>query len=212
MMKKHKKPDALERFTKETASHKMQVLLDSGTYRHLIFRSDKDSWCNWFEIVTWPGSLIINGDMGSYSFSRIEDMFGFFRNSKDEELKINPSYWEEKIQAQDRRTPAKRFDIDYYRENVLDSLNGYWLDGEGGERREQITAALQDVFHGSDDMQPHEIYEAVREFEHDGFSLSDPWEISSETYTFHYLWCLYAIVWGIRQYDAAKQIEPERAA
>lgn len=27
----------------------------------------------------------------------------------------------------------------------------------------------------------------------------------TEIYTFHYIWCLFAIVWGISQYDLAKR-------
>ena len=32
----------------------------------------------------------------------------------------------------------------------------------------------------------------------------DFWETDLEEYTFRYLWCLYAIVWGITQYDKQK--------
>ncbi len=42
----------------------------------------------------------------------------------------------------------------------------------------------------------------LAEFEHGDFKLSDTWEISGREYTFHFLWCLHAIVWAIQQYDA----------
>ena len=70
-----------EGFLKDVKNHGMEVRRDDGLYRHLIFRAPKDSWHQWFEVVTWPGSLAINGDMGSWCFSRIEDMFEFFRGS-----------------------------------------------------------------------------------------------------------------------------------
>ena len=42
-----------------------------------------------------------------------------------------------------------------------------------------------------------------RYFEHEGFQFHDSWEWDNTSYTFRFLWCLYAITWGIRQYDAA---------
>ena len=42
---------------------------------------------------------------------------------------------------------------------------------------------------------------AIAEFKHDDFELTDSWEISGNRYTLHFIWCLYAIVWGIDQYD-----------
>jgi hypothetical protein len=35
--------------------------------------------------------------------------------------------------------------------------------------------------------------------------LTDLWEYDFKSYTFHYIWCLYAIVWGIRTYDLSKK-------
>ena len=67
-------------------------------YRHLLFRQP-NSGNMWFEIITWPDSLMIRGDMGSWSFSRVQDMFTFFRS---DQLKINPSYWTEKIDSESR--------------------------------------------------------------------------------------------------------------
>jgi len=51
-----------QQFLRDVASHRMEVLLDSGVYRHLKFRNaPPNSWNAWFELVTWPGSLAIHG-------------------------------------------------------------------------------------------------------------------------------------------------------
>jgi hypothetical protein len=39
------------------------------------------------------------------------------------------------------------------------------------------------------------------------FEFQDTWEISGKIYVPRYVWCLYAIVWGIRQYRGAKAAE-----
>lgn len=45
---------------------------------------------------------------------------------------------------------------------------------------------------------------AAQEFESsDGFRFTDFWEVDSTEYTFRFIWCCYALAWGIRQYDAA---------
>ena len=91
----HEERAMAERFPGDIAKHKLTVLRDDGLYRHLRCARPGSSFY-WFEIVTWPGSLAIRGDMGGgWIFSRIEDMFAFFR-SKGHGT-INPGYWSEKL-------------------------------------------------------------------------------------------------------------------
>lgn len=193
----------VEQFLRDIANHEMTVRLDNGVYRHLSFRSrGENSWNMWFEIVTWPNAIIICGDMGSWSFSRVEDMFTFFRRS---ELGINASYWTEKCESVDTHVgPCKKFDADTYKENIISCLDNYDLEPD---RKAAIIAALdEDVFRQDSE---HEMHSALGDFEYGDFRFSDTWEISGRTYSYHLLWCLYAIVWGIQQYDAAKVAEAE---
>jgi hypothetical protein len=160
----------------------------------------------WFEIITWPGTLTIGGDMGTWVFSRIEDMFRFFRR---EDLSINPSYWAEKLEAHDVTTgPAKKFSPEVFERSVIDSLDNYDLHDE---KKGAIIAALkEEVFREEHE---HPIREALNNFECDGFSMSDTWEISGREWGYRFLWCLYAIVWGIQQFEgqaaAERRQEPE---
>ena len=184
-----------DQFLADVSGHKLTINLERGLYRHLMFRQPTSSNL-WFEIVTWPGSLTIHGDMGSWSFSRIEDMFGFFRSR---ELKINASYWSEKIDSESRfGGPSQKFHPDDFRRRVIESLEGYAL---AADEKEEITRRLDsEVFSGAED--ESYIRRELERFKHDGFELSDVWEISGTAYTYHFLWCLHAIVWGIQQYDA----------
>jgi hypothetical protein len=105
-----------EQFAKDVAGHRMTVLHEDGIYRHLRFRHP-DSGSYWFDLVTWPGFLSITGDMDAWTFSRTEDMFGFFRGTR-----INPQYWAEKVRA--GRGDVARFDEDYFRRVVAEHIEG----------------------------------------------------------------------------------------
>lgn len=83
----------MERFLDDVAKHEMTVLADQGNVRHLSFRAP-GTVIQHFNLTTWPNHLCVSGDMGTYVFSRLEDMFDFFRENK-----INPGYWHEKLKA-----------------------------------------------------------------------------------------------------------------
>jgi len=72
--------DTAERFKRDTKDHEMTVLHEDGLYRHLRFRKPAGGYSEyWFDLVTWPGVLVIRGDMETFAFSRTEDMLAFFR-------------------------------------------------------------------------------------------------------------------------------------
>lgn len=208
-----------QRFLENTASHKMQVEQDCGVYRSLLFKDPTHSYY-YFRINTWPGHLCISGDMGTYVFERTEDMFSFFRMdstdfnfSKDKILNINPGYWAEKIQSEDRHSKVCKFDPECFEREVTDALNCYCEDNDASkEDKDACLEALQQIF---DPTEEYEARENVRdanwpdydnEFQKDfaNYLATDFWETDLTDYTFHYKWCLYAIVWGIKQYDEHK--------
>lgn len=117
---------AAERFRKETADHEMTVLKDDGLYRHLRFKAPGHSFY-WFDIVTWPGTLVVRGDVDGYMFTRVDDMFTFFR-SRNGEPTINPHYWSEKVEG--GRDITKSYSEDLFREHVLDYFKDAVRDGD----------------------------------------------------------------------------------
>jgi hypothetical protein len=196
----------VESFLADVANHKLTVRMDNGCYRHLVFRQPINTWNMWFEIVTWPNMLTIHGDMGTWSFSRVEDMFTFFRS---DQLRINASYWSEKIESESRfGGPHKTFIPEIFKGNVLSSLDGYGLSGR---QIVEIAELLRDqVFCEEEESSARR---ALAAFKHEEFRFSDSWEIDGKGYTYHYLWCLHAIVWAIQQYDAVSTLgeRPESA-
>lgn len=183
--------DVRERFVKDVADHEMLKLHDDGLYRRVRFRKPTGGWQYWFDLITWPGNLVINGDMGTYMFARVEDMFGFFEGDRE----INPGYWGEKLRAHSgyreySQQRARRLVEESFQQSrdYLREPDPVWLE---------IThEVLTDDVLSSE----HELNVAVRDFNHMGFQFHDWWEWDLSDFTFQYLWCCLAIKWGIAKY------------
>ena len=188
-------------FLADVASHSMSVKLDDGLYRNVVFRAADKSWNHWFEIVTWPGCLVIHGDMGTWTFSRVDDMFRFFRDS--EGLKINPHYWCEKLRAgtgSEGMDLAKNFDADEFRKRCFERISDCFSDEP--DKVVEITDALKDDLYYEEF--EWDLKRAVYNFKHKDYQFDGCDMPDGKVWSYHYLWCCYAIVWAIQQYDAAK--------
>jgi hypothetical protein len=223
-----------ERFLRDAASHRMTVLRDDGVERHLRFRTP-GTVCYGFDLLTFPGHLLITGDCGSFLFRRLEDMFKFFRADRKsgDELCINPQYWSEKLEATDcsgaRGGAAKEYSEEKFKASIkrwfdrhfeeeiandAESDQELWDYEETAEdrpakvaerkaKRDEIWARIaSDVLSCGDN--EHDALDAAMRFECHGFRFHDFFEVDNRDYTFHFIWCAYAIAWGIKQYDAAK--------
>lgn len=199
----------LEYFQRDVTSHSMEVLHDDGDYRHLKF-TNNGSQCYRFDLITWPGYLTITGDMGTYTFSRVRDMFTFFR-ADQWETGINPGYWAEKLQAGPayaQRSVYMEWDQDAFKKRVCEEYRD-WLGGKLRYFDPEDLADLKDEIRT--EVLDHAEFEAtacvaVQEFHHEdarGLFADFLCDLgnSCHRYQFHYLWCLYAIVWGIQQHD-----------
>ncbi|WP_239934216.1 hypothetical protein [Streptomyces sp. CBG31] len=190
--------DIAERFARDTASHQMTVKHDEGMYRHLLFRSPKSSEY-WFELVTWPGSLTMRGDVGDgYTFSRLADMFQFFRS--DRQWGINPHYWAEKLGG--GRDSVKEYSEQALRQRVVEQFvnDARWGGVPAGTGKALRTWVLDE-----DLSSEHEARNILEDFAHRGYEFSDVWEWNFRDYDPHFLWACHAIQWGIAQYDAARE-------
>ncbi|WP_426734434.1 hypothetical protein [Glutamicibacter sp. 2E12] len=201
----------LRRFNSATEDHQLTVLHDDGLYRHLSFRAPGSSFY-WFDLITWPGNLTITGDMGTWTFRRVEDMFTFFTGY------INSGYWAEKLQNGDTggQATAREYDEDLFikwlgedfwetsrnldqktttiwwkaiKDYVLDD----WVDTGSANAALSAMSSMSDALNGA--MAAH---------------YADVWEAAEgwEQYTIHFEWCLAAIVTGIRTYKAHKAADP----
>lgn len=193
-------PACTEReFLSTVANHQMEIVRDDGVNRHLKFSTPGTS-NRWFELLTWPGKLCISGDMGTFVFTRLKDMFGFFRSederiNKSESLRINPGYWAEKCIASDR-DGVERFNSDTFKARISE-----WLDGReaSNELRDEVEAEVISWANNGE----FRALDAALTFRFKGALVFENfYEVCCKEYTYSYLWCCYAIARGIQQYDA----------
>lgn len=198
-------------FLKCVEKHRIIVIRDDGIYRHIRFKAP--GTCNqFFDLTTWPGYLCYSGDMGTYVFQRMEDMFQFFRGSKNEPF-INPRYWGEKLEAVGEQSGFKKFSADAFRERVQDHFKMYCEDNElKGEEIAAIQSEIDDEILCYLDGDFDEEYRAARlvqEFrstEREDFYFMDFFDGGgTNEYTYRYIWACCAIVWGISKYDEIKE-------
>lgn len=219
--------DALEldRFKRDIAEHAITVIRNDGPNRHIRF-SRPGTGCYHFDLVTWPGILCYTGDMGTFVFQRLTDMFEFFRTDREyrqrvgNEIPVNLSYWSEKLIAVDGSRhggKAKEFSEEKFR-RVINEYRVQWMRSakESGSldkagRRELWEAVTDEVFGPLDDSGGERAMHAAYEFNHDprenprrpyGWHFDDLFEHDFTEYTHSFVWACRAISWGVHQYDA----------
>lgn len=191
-------------FATDVRDHVLEIRHDDGLYRHLRCQRPKNSEY-WFDIVTWPGSLTVRGDItDAYTFTRLPDMFEFFRSRSG---RINPCYWAEKLDA--GRRSAKQFSEEVFARNVWDAVREEVRDYLG------LAKAVRAEFFDDyacigDSSQAHA---ALEQFEYvpplrlgfqEPFRFDNAWEWDLTDWDAGFLRACHAIVWAIRQYDQAK--------
>ncbi len=191
-------------FQKDTAKHEMTILQEEGAYRHIRF-GEKGSSFYAISIATWPGYLAVTGDMGDFVFTRVRDMFEFFRGKDN----INPGYWGEKLVAEPRGSEygkkwseeAFKRDVHNYLEGNLEPLEDLESEDEietNKAIREEITESLKFITH------KYEADDFIANFDEHDFQFDSFYEYDCTEYTHQFLWICYAIVEVIKRYDAAK--------
>ena len=186
------------RFLRDVRNHQMTIEMDQGVHRSILFAKPGSSVCH-FRLNTWPGHLAISGDMGSYVFARVSDMFTFFR---DDSMtgQINAQYWAEKAQAVDRNGGTRRFSLDKLASQVREHAAEWQVRlGDAEKIRCEVEGFAARGF-----SHEYEAFEAIRDFEaSDGNEFTD-FESDLKDWDFGYLWLCRAIVWGIKRYDLVK--------
>lgn len=186
-------------FLRDVRSHVMTIEMDQGSHRSIHFGRPGSSVYH-FRLNTWPGHLAISGDMGSFVFARTSDMFEFFR---DENMtgSINPGYWHEKLQAQDKHGGAKRFSQERMASAVRDHAADWEVRlGDAAKIQGEVDELADGEFSNE-----HEASEAIRDFESSNGHHFYDFEPDLRDWDHGFLWCLRAIVWGIKRYDLVKE-------
>ena len=190
-------------FLESVKDHRIIYVKVDGVYRNIRFKKPGTS-NQYFDLVTWPGHLCFTGDMGTYVFERTDDMFQFFRDPKGS-LKINPTYWGEKMRAVCSTGGHKKFSAEAFKESAIEYVKGYELEKEV---ESVVINELHDlVFSGMDGDfdEAQRAYRAIQESNFTFVCFSDfLCDCSVDEYTYHFIWALYAIAWGVIQCDRAK--------
>lgn len=208
-------------FLEDVEQHTMTVLRDDGVFRHIRFKS-QDSGTYWFDLITWPGTLCIDGDCGTYVFRRLNDMFQFFRTdrelAKDETLAISPGYWGEKLESIATHGKFKEFSGKKFCEHVEEAFDEWVTDHqpEFGANPDEILNFFSSKNALREELEVEVLacssegdvsaMDAALKFESGiaDFNLNEAWEWECREYTPHFIWCCYAIAWGVKTYDEAK--------
>lgn len=204
-----------QRFLTDIAEHVMEVQQDNGVYRHVRFRRP-GTMCTHFDLITWPGYLCYTGDMGTYVFTRVRDMFDFFRTR--EGRSIDYRYWAEKCESEGTRGDGLReFDPARFVREITEQRRRMFV-GHGrsmdADQRRDFWDSLDDLIRTAEEGE-HRTFAAVQDW---SFSINKPGRWSDRTtlhidtddfpscqrYTHRFVWCCNALAWGIRTYDAAK--------
>lgn len=201
-------PKSTARFKADTANHQMTVLHDEGLYRHLRFQAPGSGFY-WFDLVTWPGKLAFVGDGEGFVFSRLEDMFEFFRMSRG---RINPGYWAEKLVT--NQDVARTHSVEKFNARVAEALTDVEDDYPG------VAAAWAEHVEDYDVNYGVNAREALADFrfkphgapaEQAPLRFDDAWEWDLQDWHWWFLWACQGIAWGIGQYDALKADKPAEA-
>lgn len=201
-----------KRFLGNVENHEMHIVNDDGVNRFVRFRN-KERSSYWFDLITWNGCLCISSDCGTFVFSRLEDMFEFFRTDKEYQKKhlgkiiINTGYWEEKLTAVSHRNGTKEYSHKELVINMKQYIKDRWEFDDWAQMREVWKDIKDDLLcyieGNNEDVALDRVYNYRSDY---GHTFEEIWDYGSPTeYTFDYLWCIYAISWGIAQYDKTKK-------
>lgn len=184
---------------------RMTILKEDGVYRHLQFRKPGSSFYH-FELITFPGYLVITGDMGSYTFSRVHDMFEFFSSNGY----INSGYWAEKVVS---GSTGGRGEVQHHDEEAFKSwvVNDFWETSRNMDFDEtcewwnELRNTVLSPWGEMDTTDENECINALLNMEdapdhHYDYVYENPWRL----YDWHFEMCLAGILTGIRTYNGTK--------
>ena len=205
--KRDKRFFTAEQFAVMLRDHEMTIKHDDGLYRHLYCRSTKHCF-DWFDIVTWPGSLSFSGDLGSYTFSRTDDMLGFFAGKDGRDLPFD--YWAEKAVAVDRHSGMKTHSKRALLRVVVDRAKDMISDLEDGDRkrRREITHAAKELIEQIRNCDTWAgMLNAFREFDQAGLRFDDCESIPDPVLVQRFYLACRCINWAANRYLEIKKLE-----
>lgn len=209
-------------FRDDVKRHRLDVFHDVGMYRHI--KLSDGTFNRSFTIVTAPGTLTYTGDMGTYVFERIVDMFEYFRTydpKNDESVdQVAPETWAGKCVAIDKACGVKHFNTEAFKAHAKTRVDEFVRDhgleyGDAESLWDDVQSALDNA-----DAETWGVWVGALEgvhWWHDGskrqrvFSDDIYHEMPGcEELTHHFQWACRAIRWAIATYDIAKAATDRR--
>lgn len=205
---------AQDKFNKDIENHKVNIIKDDGLHRHLYCSSG--SLTQHFNVVTFPGYLVYTGDMGTFVFQRVADMFQLFRGATD------VGYVASKIEA----GKSKEFCDDLAKKEIAEYLDNTlteecleldwerWSEARRNEFGEPMPLdeyveiitqeVTEEVLEG--DLSEHYWYHTLNNFMSDtdpDIELFVDWPEGGigERLSYRLNWAVAAIKWAINEYD-----------
>lgn len=172
-------------FKASTIGHELHTFHDDGLYRHLRVAAPGTSIWHW-DIITWPGHLCIDGDIGDgLVFSRDPDMIDFFAKGlrstfSDGAPWIDVRYWAEKLSRGSKS--VKTYSPEVFLRHV----------GEALTDRDATPAETQEFMAAAEYVAEHE-YDAREWLEAERRAVGDTWEWDLTDWDHHFLLSCYAI-------------------
>jgi hypothetical protein len=195
-----------DRFRRETAGHRLTVLHDHDSYRHLRFENPRHGGLYGFDLLTWPNGLALRGDGPNFilSLRPTADLFEMIRGSNNGG--INPGYWQEKVVA----GQVKAWSEAKFRDWLIKAARAAETRHPG-----IVDAVRVEVLDSDEHNLEHEecARYAVAGFEHKGYRLRYPakWERDFDDWSWEWLWACHALVRGVAEYDLANAEAPATA-
>jgi hypothetical protein len=201
------KEEVEKRFVDDVQKHQLTIIRDDGVNRHL--RMKQPGTINmYYDLITWKGYLAYTGDMGHYVFSRIDDMFEFFRTETNF---VNLGYWAEKVKAVDKNAPIQEFSQTKFQASIKEYVKDYWFLEElsQGEKEEFLRRVEHELLcHHENE---YEAVGAACSFQYNDQHLEDIiYDLDCREYSYRYIWCCHAIVHAINKYDEYKEESCDR--
>ncbi|ODN41570.1 hypothetical protein [Piscirickettsia litoralis] len=182
----------------------IDVVRDDGINKHIqcIIKEGRMI----FEIITWGDTLCINSIIGSYTFRCDLDMIEKFR--KDNMPEVNPRSWVFIVSSAPVIDNSACLPRELDHEKLEAALKKQvYSSGHTEEEKNKIWGEVEtQILERATDL--NDTRNLIAYFDSPfGFKFeenSEVYDVSISSYSYEYLWCLYAIQFAITKYDDAK--------
>ena len=192
-----------DQFLSEMKDHKMKVVLDTEKHKHLSFSSG--GFEHGFEIISFPYHVMITGDMGTYTFSRTDDMLRWFVKDGGKAIarpEKELQRWRQKLVSVDSQLGVVKNSLTQT-VKMIEQCEENFIECHP-DQKGAIKEVFSDLLRSGEDgvgMLLHELLTfeiTIDGEEHAPFSDFEDEDVG--VYVLQFAWCCYALNFGIGMY------------